>query len=353
MAPFHTGPRVLVIGCGGIGGIIAARLAQQDFDVSVLTTNAAIANAVQEAGLRVRVSGHVQAAKPAAVLEVLDDSVQPFDYILLATPPTQVERAARDSFAWLERGGRAVCFQNGLCEQRVAAIVGAERVVGAVVAWGASMLEPGVYERTSTGGFTVGTLHGRIDTALDEVRRLLGPVGPVSFTQNLLGVRYSKLALNCAISTLGTIGGARLGPLLQRSFVRRLGLEILSEVVCVAHAEGVRLERVTGTVDLEWLVLTPDERAGKRTPALIAKHSVMLAVGARYRRLRSSMLAAIERGRMPSIEYLNGEIVTRGELRGVDVPVNRAARALVWDIAEDKEKASRQTLRRLYQRTRS
>ena len=38
--------------------------------------------------------------------------------------------------------------------------------------------------------------------------------------------------------------------------------------------------------------------------------------------MRSSMLAAIERGRTPAIDFLNGEVVDRARERGIEVPVN-------------------------------
>jgi 2-dehydropantoate 2-reductase len=84
----------------------------------------------------------------------------------------------------------------------------------------------------------------------------------------------------------------------------------------------------------------------------MAKHTLLLAVGARYRRLRSSMLAAIERGRPPAVEFLNGEVISRAEQHGLAAPINRAARDLVWSIARGEAEASHSTLRALYERTR-
>jgi 2-dehydropantoate 2-reductase len=49
--------------------------------------------------------------------------------------------------------------------------------------------------------------------------------------------------------------------------------------------------------------------------------------------MRSSMLSAIERGRVPAVDFLNGEVVTRGTLRGVLTPVNAAALAKVHALA--------------------
>ncbi|MBK8999652.1 MAG: 2-dehydropantoate 2-reductase [Myxococcales bacterium] len=347
-----TGPRLLVVGCGAIGGVVAGHLLEVGHDVSLLTTNPEIARALRERGVRVTGDEPPAPSRASAVFETIPASTERFDYVLLATQPPQVEAAAESALAYLADDGRMVCFQNGLCEERVAKLVGPDRVVGAVVAWGASMVEPGVYDRTSAGGFSIGRLDGSSDARLEELARVLEAVGPVSITTNLLGARWSKLAINCNISTLGTIGGDRLGVLMRQRHVRRLALEVMTEVVAVARAERVKLEKVSGTLDLDWIALTEAERTAAGSTGLLAKHTLLLAVGARYRRLRSSMLAAIERGRPPAVEFLNGEVITRAEKHGLDVPVNRAARDWVWDIAHGKRKASHATLRELYERTR-
>ena len=51
------------------------------------------------------------------------------------------------------------------------------------------------------------------------------------------------------------------------------------------------------------------------------------------------MLAAIERGRIPAIDFLNGEICNRGRALGIATPVNDATRAMVWSIARGREKS--------------
>ena len=347
-------PRVLLVGAGGIGGVLGSLLCAPPTaaEVTVLTTNAAIGAALRERGFRLRGTGYEagRGGKPHAVLSAAPETGD-FDWVLLAVQPPQVESAAKNALRALAPHGQLVCFQNGLCEERVARFAGAARVVGGVVAWGASMVEPGVYERTSAGGFSLGVLPGGEAARLPELARLLEVVGPVTLSQNLAGVRWSKLAINCAVSTLGTLGGERLGALLRVRFVRRLALELLTEAVQVAHAEGVELEKVAGTVDLAWLSLSPDERQ-KASMSLATKHTLMLAVGARYRRMRSSMLAALERGREPAVDFLNGEVVERGLRHGLAVPVNARARELVWAVARGERVSSRALLRELWETTR-
>jgi 2-dehydropantoate 2-reductase len=333
--------RALVVGVGGVGGTIAGTAVGVDPGVTLLglTTNREIAAAIGRDGFRV---GNRTA--PGEVLLELPPETEPFDLILLATRPPQVEDAARTVLPFLRDDGAMVVLCNGLCEQRVTAIAGEDRVFGAIVAWGAAMSAPGVFDRTSYGGFVVGRLDGQSsDPRFAALTRLLAPVGAVTVTDNLVGARWSKLAINCAISSLGTIGGDRLGVLMRARVVRRLALELITEVVAVAQAEGVRLQKISGTLDLPWLALSDGDGAA----ALIAKHAILLAVGTKYRNLRSSMLRAIERGREPGVEFLCGEIVDRGRRHGIPTPANAAAGELVQAIARGEQRSSMASIRAL------
>ena len=152
-------PRILVMGAGGIGGIVAATLTEVGSAVTAVSTNAAIRAAVDKAGFRVVDDGEER---------VVRGWVSPapegkYDLCILATQPPNVEEAARTALPHLAEDAQVVVLQNGLCEERIAAIVGAERVIGAIVAWGASMPEPGRYERTAAGGFRSAGCPVRID----------------------------------------------------------------------------------------------------------------------------------------------------------------------------------------------
>jgi 2-dehydropantoate 2-reductase len=336
-------PRILVMGAGGIGGIVAATLTEVGSAITAVSTNELIRAAVDKSGYRVVDEGEER---------VVRGWVSPapegrYDLCILATQPPNVEEAARTALPHLTEDAPVVVLQNGLCEERVGAIVGKQRVVGAIVAWGASMPEPGRYERTAAGGFQIGRLEGGLDPDLRRIAELLEAIGPVTLTQNLRGARWSKLALNCAVSALQTIAGERLGPLVRVRKYRRLALEIMTEAVQVAKAEGVTLEKVAGTLDLEWIALSEADRNATASVALTAKHALLLAVGLRYRRMRSSMLAAIERKRTPAIDFLNGEVVMRGARHELPTPFNARVVETIWAIAKGTIKSSRETLDRM------
>ena len=359
--------RAVVVGCGGVGGCVIAELHAAGRHVIAVTGNQEITQAVGERGITARLQSGVRNARVDVVTDVSSLPPGPYDMALLAVPPNRLEDAAAQILPYLggaagglgaaARGaGVLVPLANGLPEERLAARFGADRVVGGIVGFGASMLSPGLVEQTSEGGLTVGRLalgpeQGAIDDVVTRVAAFLRPLDrDIEITTNLRGARWSKLAINCAISSLGTIGGDRLGALMRHRFVRRLCLEVMTEVVQVALLRGVKLEKIAGTIDLEWIALDGEERLAQGSPGLLAKHTVLLAVGAKYRRLRSSMLLAIERGREPPVDFLNGEIVARAG--NVPVPVNQAVVDAVKQIAAKHRAPSLEGLRKLFDDTR-
>ncbi len=343
--------RIAVIGCGGIGGVVAANLTRAGADVTPVVGNPAVAAALTARGYRVReLDGSEWSVKPsrAPILEAAE-SEAPFDLAIVATQSTTLDKALAGARGQLADDALVVTCQNGLPEDRARAIVGARKaggVVGCVVGWGASMIEAGLYKRTSKGGLTLEGVPGAAALA-----PILLAASPVVVAEDFAGVRWSKLAINCVTTTLGAIGGVPLGRLLSHRPVRRLALEVFAEVAAVAAASGVRVQPVGGTLDIDKIAINEAERhLAFGSPALAYKHSVLLAVGFKYRRLRSSMLYALERGRPPEIDFLNGEIVRRGAALGVPTPVNAALVATVREIEARRVTSAVAVLRALHDR---
>src|SRR5438067_3800957 len=220
--------RIGVIGLGAIGSIVAERLArEQPIDVA--------------AGRKDR----------------LPDGR--YDLILLCTRTIDLETALAPAAPLLAPDGAVVCVQNGLPEERAAKLVGPQRVLGTVIGWSASRND-GV---TGGGKFILGGASPRRHQAAELLRRVF----PVRETDNLAGARWSKLALNCAMSTLGAVSGLSLGELAARRDVRRLALRVIAEVVHAAQARSVRMEPIAG--------IRPD--AVVKLPAPVAHASIWLA----------------------------------------------------------------------------
>ncbi len=328
--------RTLIQGVGGIGGVVAATLLKSGFpDLQLVTGNPQLAEAILRDGLRVRErDGSAFVARPTlAPSPTVPEDGGPYELIILVTQTPRLAEALRASQAQLSPTGVVLCLQNGLPEAHAEAIIGQGRVLGGVVGWAASMTAPGEYVRTTPGAIHLGWPGRPADAKVSAVAAALAPTGDVHVTDNLLGVRWSKLAINATITTMGAIAGVPLGRLVQDEQARELALHIFSEAVDVCGALGVRLEAVSGTFPLARLALGAAER---RAPGLFARlwrHAALRVVGARYGGARSSMLYALERGRPPEVDYINGEIVRFGAQIGVPTPVNTELVRVIHEIA--------------------
>jgi 2-dehydropantoate 2-reductase len=335
------------MGCGGVGGVIASGLLRAGHDLTIVTHNEKICQAINSnGGLRITTpDGEWTMPAPAHVY--LNGAQGPFDAVYLAMKGTEVEQAARDVESYLTPDGYVVTFQNGVVEDRVSAILGRERVIGALVGWGATMHAPGVYEMTSHGEIVVGELDGQLTPRVQKLKATLEAIGPVTASTNIYGILWSKLTINCATSATGAVTGQLLGEMLWRNAGRRLALAITSEVVDVAEAHGISLEPVGGTLDVHHLYLPPQRRARGVGLDLIVKHTIMLVVGSKFRRLKSSMLQSIERGRRAEIDFLNGYVVERGQEKGVPTPVNAALTEMVREVEAGTRQISPDNLEEL------
>ncbi len=206
----------------------------------------------------------------------------------------------------------------------------------------------GTYEMTSRGETTIGELDGTISERILQLKTVLDAVTPTVVTTNIYGALWSKLAINSVVTTLGAVTGQLLGPMLRRANIRRLALAIVSEVIDVATAQGVAMEPVAGTLDLQRLYQPPEKRMGHAGLSALPKHLLMGLVGIKFRKLKSSMLQSIERNRPPEIAFMNGYVVARGIDLGIATPTNAALTKLVQEIAAGERQIDSQNLNVLW-----
>ncbi|GAC1346979.1 MAG: ketopantoate reductase family protein [Myxococcales bacterium] len=349
-----------IIGVGAIGGAVAARLLatrSQGELIALAAGSARAADTLRDHGLAVSERGERHTFPASAIADigpVLTPRLAPYDLLLLCTRAEATQAALKAALPLLSPQGAVVCLQNGLPEAAVAALAGAERTLGAVINWSATSTDPGRVAITGRGDFLLGAAGpsaGATPSAgarslaaqrLALARAVLGRAFPVRVTRNLAGARWSKLALNCAISTLGAVTGLSFGELGRSRQARKIALRVVAEVVAVARKRGVRLARVSG--------LHPAWLAARRPPdPLLPLRHALLFVAARARpRQRSGMLERLLAGRTSGqIDDLNGAVVRAARPLGVRVPLNERLLALVHAIERGEEKVGTHHLARL------
>jgi 2-dehydropantoate 2-reductase len=141
--------RIAVMGTGGVGGYFGARLAQAGEDVAFIARGRHLA-AIRERGLVVRsANGDVHLPRPL----VTDDprSLGCADVVMFAVKLWDTEEAAEAARPLVADGGVVIPFQNGVDSvERIAAVLGADPVMGGVAHIAATIAEPGVIAHTGT-----------------------------------------------------------------------------------------------------------------------------------------------------------------------------------------------------------
>jgi len=324
---------ILVIGAGAVGGITAALLRKNGFDVEIICKYDDYASLIRNEGLEVSgFCGNFTIKMPAyaSVNEVKGKK----DLILHATKATEMVEAAEAVKPLLKENSHVVSLQNGICEDELARVLGIERIIGCVTGFGATMDSYGKLVMTSKGDFILGYPAGKPDDYLRNVADVLSSVVPVRITDNIIGHLYSKLIINSCISSLGAICGLYLGKMLAVKKIRNIFIEVIREAVAVAEKMDLKIEIFGGRLNFREFI------KGDNFPADLRRHLMIRIIGFKYRRLKSSTLQSLERGRLSEIDYLNGYIVRNAAVYSVPVPVNSTIVRMVHEIEQNRRKIS-------------
>src|SRR5439155_5326119 len=118
---------------------------------------------------------------------------EPFDAVFIAVKSYDTEWATALSLAYLGKpDGVVIDFQNGINDERVAAVAGRERTLGCVITISAGMYEAGHAIRTDRGtmGFKIGEHDGKDTARAREIALIMNDVAPSKVTTNLWGERW-------------------------------------------------------------------------------------------------------------------------------------------------------------------
>ena len=308
--------RVAIVGMGAVGGLIAARLAAHGVDVCALARGATL-QALRSRGLR-----FIDAKSPEAP-PVRHDIVASDDPAALGTADIVVVAVKAPALAAVAPAVASLCgaesiivsamngvpwwFFHGLDPQlaarrwssidpdgRLGERMPAERVIGAVLHFGASTPEPATV-RLSTGvRIVLGEPAGGLSPRLDRIAALFAAAGiPIERSSRIQQDVWFKLWGNMTMNPVSALTGATADKLLDDPLVRGF----LSRAMAEASEIGARIGLP--------IAMTPEER-----------HEVSRHIGA----FKSSMLQDVEAGRPMEIDALLGSVHEIGQVVGVPTP---------------------------------
>ena len=326
-------PKILVAGAGAIGGITAALLKREGYDVEIIAKYKEYTDLIMSKGLHVTGARGTFDQPMKAWTEACPEMGMK-DIILLATKATDVIESCKSVLPYLKEDGLIVSLQNGICEDDIAEITGRKRLVGCVVAWGGTMDRQGDLFMSSEGEFIIGYTDRGPDSDLEFLADMLSVIVPVKQSDNIIGHLYSKMIVNSCITCLGAISGLHLGQMLKRRKFRKIFIAIMREAMAVADKMKIKVEKFGGKVDFYGVAQDTGFIAEFR------RHLLIRIIGFKYRKLKSSSLQSLERGKPTEIDFFNGYILKNADKYGVDAPVNAIIVKMIHEIESGKRKMS-------------
>lgn len=303
--------RICVIGCGAVGSIFAANLAQFD-DVEVWAHDPwpEHVEAINAHGLRLsgagEVVGHVRATTDAGELPACD-------FGIMATKSMHTSAAAKATAHAFANG--AVCsVQNGAGNEELIAEHVREVIRGTTFPAG-HVVEPGHVGWDTKGDTHIGPFEPS-PAPMEKVQALAEACTraglPTHALEDARGAQWRKLIFNAASNAIAALTGFTHGRIAEFPPTRELAWAVMAEGRAVSDVQGITLDT------------SPEELFDYAARKEVAYDH------------KPSMLQDVEAGRETEVDFLNGAVVTFGERHGVDAPLNRTLTALVKGLERSR-----------------
>ena len=293
--------RAAIYGAGSLGTILGAFISKAGGKIELINRNKAHVEALKKSGAKV--TGTLNFTQKVDAYTV-DEMSGIYDIIFLMTKQQHNAEVVAFLKGFLAPDGVIVTLQNGLPELEISNIVGEDRVLGCTVAWGATMLEPGVCELTSAPDsltFSLGSISKKKNVHFDEVKSLLEMMGPVEVDENFIGTRWSKLLINASFSGMSAVLGCTFGEAAGDRNSRKIVQALIKECIDVCDRAGIKIEPIQGKDVVKLLDYHgPVKKAISFAiiPLAIRKHAL----------LKASMLQDIEHGKKTEVDAINGVV---------------------------------------------
>ena len=316
--------RISIVGAGAMGSLMAARLA---LAVSAPPAGAAQSSAtgVDSVLLYGRPSPHLDAIRRQGLVLVERDGrartvpvpvssdpadVAGSDLVLVLVKAWASAEAAAPLRSHLTRETIVLTLQNGLgnaAALRSALIHDGVRphVWLGVTTHAAIRTDPGTVVHTGTGITAIGRRSTEVTSSLRAIASVLTSAGLQTVAvEDIHRWVWRKLAVNAAINPLTALAGTTNAAIDRDPDLRAAAEALAGEVVAVANAAGVTIDR---------------------QEVLAAVRAVARATGEN----RSSMLVDLASGTRTEIDAINGAVVAEAARHRLNAPANQVMTALV------------------------
>jgi 2-dehydropantoate 2-reductase len=290
--------KIVVMGAGGVGGYFGGRLAKAGLDVAFVARGAHL-KAMQTAGLRVEspIAGDFTLPQ----VKASDDPAKlgHADLVLFATKAYDLESAAQKLLPILDAKSVVLPLLNGVdIADRLAAVLGAGRVLGGMCQVSSAIKAPGVVRHAALNRIVFGELAGGTSPRLQAIQEALASAGIVADVSPSIVVDiWKKYLFISAAAGVCSLTRSTMGPVLKDPDTRALLVGCMQEAEALARRKGVPL------------------------PATIVQDTVAFMDG-QPPGVKPSLLLSLEQGAPLELDAISGTAVRLGRELGVPTPIN-------------------------------
>lgn len=297
--------RILVVGCGAMGGLFAARLSTVA-EVIAYDTDARHVTQINAHGLRIEGASELLARLPA-VSDAQALAGQHFDAVLMLTKSGQTGRAVAALGAVLAGDPLWVTLQNGMGNSDILLELPAARVARGITLDASRYVGPGHIEHLVRGRATwLGPLRGTLQDCQWLAGLLCAAGLPTEVIADPMDAVWSKFVFNCVMNPVGALVLGVNAARYEVSEMRDLIDDMAQECTAVVQALG-------GRFAFDPMDFVRQVRSGAQPMSMHA----------------GSMALDIRRGAPTEIEELTGFIVREAQRLNLPVPVCRTVYRLV------------------------
>jgi 2-dehydropantoate 2-reductase len=296
--------KIAVVGCGAMGSVYAALLADSGNEVLAVDPWTAHVAAINTAGLR------VEGASGDRIVRLRATTVAPretMDLVIIAAKATGIGSAAAEARSLTGPDTVVLAIQNGLgSADIIATTIGPDQLaVGIAGGFGAAMKAPGHAFHNGMEVVRIGAHAGLAPKRVDDIAALWRAAGfRTEAVADIAAMQWDKLICNVAYSAPCALTGLTVGQVIDDPDIGPVSRAAAREAWTVASARGIRID-ITDPV------------------------AHVRAFGARIPNARPSLAQDLAGGRRGEIDMINGAIPREAAKVGIEAPVNATLTALV------------------------
>jgi len=311
-----TEKRIAIVGTGANGAAFGADMINAGLDVTFIEQWAAHVATMRADGLRVEMP-EATVTTPVNALYISDLATidATFDIVFIAVKAYDTRWACELIRPHLAEDGLVIGLQNGMTMDDVAAVVGPERTIGAVIEVAAGMYEPGVVIRqTGPEGtwFGIGAYDEATQGREPEVAEVLRHAGAVEIRDDVRSAKWMKLVVNAAEFLPSSILNLPLAEAVKIPGMQDLMKASGREAVRTGMALGYQLVPIFGNDRIE--ANDPDHYASELLDAVLTHWTLPDT--------KVTTLQDWTKGRRAEVDEINGLVVAEQARLGGDAPIN-------------------------------